>query len=157
MSQTMSGNWHVKCLFSWPNVIFKNYITGEFAERRLDWIFIVSQKKSAADGRGGGPLTSWLVANAPWLYVDSKKMIKMNLFTKQKKQTHRLQKQTYGFQRGKVGERDGLGLGRSTWTSWYMEWMVNEDLLYSTGNPTQYSVLTYVGKESGKEWIDVYI
>ena len=31
-----------------------------------------------------------------------KKMIKMNLFTKQK-QTHRLQKQTYGYQRGKVG------------------------------------------------------
>ena len=30
------------------------------------------------------------------------KMIQVNLFTKQK-QTHRLQKQTYGYQRGKVG------------------------------------------------------
>ena len=31
----------------------------------------------------------------------------MNLFTKQK-QTHRHRKQTYGYQRGKVGERDKL-------------------------------------------------
>ena len=31
-----------------------------------------------------------------------KKMIQMNLFTKQK-QTHRLRKQTYGYQRGKPG------------------------------------------------------
>ena len=36
-------------------------------------------------------------------------MIEMNLFTKQK-QTHRLQKQTYGYQRGKVGGRDKLGV-----------------------------------------------
>ena len=32
----------------------------------------------------------------------------MNLFTKQK-QTHRLRKQTYGYQRGKMG-RDTLGV-----------------------------------------------
>ena len=36
------------------------------------------------------------------LYVESKKVIQMNLFTKQK-QTHRLRKQTYDYQRGKVG------------------------------------------------------
>ena len=42
------------------------------------------------------------------LYVESKKMIQMDLFTKQK-QTHSLQKQTYGYQRGKVGGRDKLG------------------------------------------------
>ena len=35
-------------------------------------------------------------------------MIQMNLFTKQK-QTHRLRKQTYGYQRGKLGGRDKLG------------------------------------------------
>ena len=34
------------------------------------------------------------------LYVESKKKIQMNLFTKQK-QTHRPQKQTYGYQRGR--------------------------------------------------------
>ena len=38
-------------------------------------------------------------------FVESKQMIQMNLFTKQK-QTHRHRKQTYGDQRGKgVGER----------------------------------------------------
>ena len=33
----------------------------------------------------------------------------MSLFRKQK-QTHRLRKQTYGYQRGKVGGKDGLEL-----------------------------------------------
>ena len=37
----------------------------------------------------------------------------------------------------------------------YMEWMVNRDLLYSTEKSTQYSVITYVGKNSEKEWIYV--
>ena len=36
------------------------------------------------------------------------KMIQINLFTKQE-QTHRLGKQTYGYQRGKVVGRDKLG------------------------------------------------
>ena len=31
------------------------------------------------------------------------------------------------------------------------------DLLYSTGNSTQYSVITDMGKESEKEWIYVYV
>ena len=35
-------------------------------------------------------------------HMISRKMTQMNLFTKQK-QTPRLQKQTYGYQRGKVG------------------------------------------------------
>ena len=38
-----------------------------------------------------------------------KKMIPMNLFTKQK-QTHRHRKQTYGYQKGKVGGRHKLGV-----------------------------------------------
>ena len=44
------------------------------------------------------------------LYVESlKKKIQMNLFTKQK-QTHSLQKQTYGYQRGNMWGRDKLGV-----------------------------------------------
>ena len=31
--------------------------------------------------------------------------------------------------------------------------MINKDLLYSTGNSTQYSVITYIGKEFDKEQI----
>ena len=41
------------------------------------------------------------------LYVESKKMIQMNLFTEQK-QTHRLRKQTYGYQSEKGVGRDKL-------------------------------------------------
>ena len=33
----------------------------------------------------------------------------------------------------------------------------SKDLLYNTGNSTQYSVMTYMGKESKKEWMYVYI
>ena len=40
---------------------------------------------------------------------------------------------------------------------WYMEWMVNRDLLYRTGNSTQYSVITCIVKESEAEWICVYM
>ena len=29
--------------------------------------------------------------------------------------------------------------------------------MYSTGNSTQYSVMTYMGKESKKEWTNVYV
>ena len=34
--------------------------------------------------------------------------------------------------------------------------LANRDLLYSTVNSTQYSVIIYVGKESEKEWMCVY-
>ena len=44
----------------------------------------------------------------------------------------------------------GFGIGMHILL--YMEWIVNEDLPYSSGNSTQYSVITYVGKESEKEW-----
>ena len=38
-----------------------------------------------------------------------------------------------------------------------MEELPNGDLLYSTGNPTQYAVIIYMGKEYEKEWICMYI
>ena len=34
---------------------------------------------------------------------------------------------------------------------------LKQDLLYSTGNSTLYSVITYMGKESKKEWIHVQV
>ena len=39
----------------------------------------------------------------------------------------------------------------------YIKWITNKDLLYSTGNSTQYSVMIYTGKESKKEGIYVYV
>ena len=45
----------------------------------------------------------------------------MDLFTK-KRQTHRLRKQTYGFQRGKVGEgRDKWVFGIDVYTSTHLK------------------------------------
>ena len=41
-------------------------------------------------------------------------------------------------------------------TRLYIKQITNKDLLYSTGNSTQYSVMAYMGKESKKEWIYVY-
>ena len=37
----------------------------------------------------------------------------------------------------------------------YIKEINNKDLLYSTGNNTQYLVITYNGKESKKEYISV--
>ena len=72
----------------------------------------------------------------------------MQIYAEQK-QTHRLWKQTYGYQRGQVE------LAYAYCNT--MEWMASRGLLYSTGNCTQYSVTTYVGKESEREWICVYV
>ena len=38
-----------------------------------------------------------------------------------------------------------------THTLLYVRQITNKDLLYSTGNSTQYSVIIYMGKESEKE------
>ena len=40
--------------------------------------------------------------------------------------------------------------GTGICTLLYMEWMVNRNLLYSTGNCTQYSVITYIEKNLKK-------
>ena len=37
----------------------------------------------------------------------------------------------------------------------HIKGITNKDLLYSTGNSTQYSVMAYMGKESKKEYITV--
>ena len=74
----------------------------------------------------------------------------MNLFTKQK-QTYRYQKQTYGYQSRNAEGRDKSGAGINIHTLLYIREIINKDLLYSTGNVTQYSVITYMRKESEKE------
>ena len=39
----------------------------------------------------------------------------------------------------------------------YIKQITNNNLLYSTGNSSQYSVMTYIGEESKKEWIYEYV
>ena len=36
------------------------------------------------------------------------------------------------------------------YTPLYIKYVINKDVLYSTGNSTQYSVITYMGKEFEK-------
>ena len=54
----------------------------------------------------------------------------------------------------------GKRWGGKNWEIWidiytliYTKQIINNDLLYSTGNFTQYSVIAYMGKESIKEWL----
>ena len=81
----------------------------------------------------------------------------MNLFTKQK-QTHRFRKQTYSYQRGKRW-KGGINqeVGIDIYTILYIKQVTNKNLMYSTRNSAQYTVLTYMGKESKKEWIQEHI
>ena len=57
------------------------------------------------------------------------------------------------------GQGGGIGweFGTDMYTLLYLKQITNKDLLYSTGNSAQYSVITYMGKESEKEWMYVYV
>ena len=48
-------------------------------------------------------------------------------------------------------------IGMDIYTLLYIKQVTNKDLLYSIGNPTQYFVMTYTGKESKKEQIYVHV
>ena len=48
-------------------------------------------------------------------------------------------------------------IGIDIYTPLYIKQITNKNLLYSTGNSTQYCVMTYMGKESKKEWLFVYV
>ena len=60
----------------------------------------------------------------------------MNLFTKQ------TDSQTYGYQRGRMGEGTVKEFGIDMYTLLYLKWITNKDLLYSTENSAQYCVTT---------------
>ena len=55
------------------------------------------------------------------------------------------------------GGRDKLGVWDQQIHTTIYKTDNQQDLLYSTGSFTQYSVITYMGKESEKEWIYVYV
>ena len=68
----------------------------------------------------------------------------MNLFTKQK--------QTTDFENKPIVTKGETWQGGiNIHTLLYIKQITNNDLLYSTGNSTQYSVITYMGKEPEKE------
>ena len=51
--------------------------------------------------------------------------------------------------------RDKLEIGIDIYTPLYIKEITNKGLRYSTGNSTQYSVMTCMGKESKRDWIHV--
>ena len=63
-----------------------------------------------------------------------------------------IQKTNLWLPKGKGGGGVNQEFGNNPYTLLYIK-QVNEDLLYSTGNYSQYLVITYKGKESEKEYI----
>ena len=59
--------------------------------------------------------------------------------------------------KGESGGGDKLGDGIDVYTLLYITQITNKNLLYSTGNSTQYSVMAYKEKESKKKWTYVYV
>ena len=59
--------------------------------------------------------------------------------------------------RGGRGEGMDWEFGISRCKLLYIEWIKNKVLLYSTGNCTQYFVITCKGKEPEKEYLSIYI
>ena len=64
-------------------------------------------------------------------------------------------KQIYGT-KGESGGGMNQEFGINTYTLLYLKQIINKDLLHNTGNSTQYSVRTYKGKESEKEYTHTY-
>ena len=62
-------------------------------------------------------------------------------------QTQKIKGEVYG---GGINQESGIDI----YSLLYII-MINKALLYSTGNSTHYSVVTYTRKESAKEWIYV--
>ena len=58
---------------------------------------------------------------------------------------------------GRVGGGINREIGIDIYTLLYIKQITNKDLLYSTGNSTQYSVMTYTGKECKKIKVDICI
>ena len=60
--------------------------------------------------------------------------------------------------RGKKGwGRINWEIGTDIYTLLYIKEITNKDLLFSTRNSSQYSVMTCMGKQSKKEWRYIYI
>ena len=81
-------------------------------------------------------------------------MIQTNLFTRQ---IPRLQKRYMVTKGERCDGGINLKFQIKKCTLLYMKYIINKDLLYSTENSTQYSVIIYMGKESEKECIYVYV
>ena len=81
--------------------------------------------------------------------------ILLTLFTEQKP-SHRCRTQTQVSGR-KAGRGINWETGIDIYTLLYIKLITSKDLLYSTGNYTQYSVMAYKGKEPKVLRVDIYV
>ena len=56
-----------------------------------------------------------------------------------------------------LGEEVVRELGMDMYTLLYLKWVNNRDLLYSTWDSAQCFVASWMGEESGGEWIHVCV
>ena len=78
--------------------------------------------------------------------------VKKNKNNQQNSNSHRCRQQTYGC----WGERINWEIGIDIHTLLYIKSITNKYFLHCTENSPQYSEMTYMGKESKEEWINVY-
>ena len=88
--------------------------------------------------------------------LKKKKMIQMNLPTKQK-QTHWFWEWAYSCQREGWGEGIVREFGMDMYTLLYLTWVTDKDLLHSTWNSAQYYVAAWMVGEFGGKWIHEYV
>ena len=82
-------------------------------------------------------------------------MIQMNLLTKGNRITDVENKPVVN--KEELGERINEETGIDIYALLHIKQITTKDLLYSTGNSTQYPVTVYLGKESKKEWLCGYV
>ena len=93
------------------------------------------------------------------LYVESKKNCTNELYLENRSRVTDVENKVMvawvGGGKGKGGINREIEIDR--YTQLYVKQVTNKDLLYGTGNSFQYSAMIYMGKESEKERLYVYI
>ena len=56
-----------------------------------------------------------------------------------------------------MGEGTVRKLEMDIYTLVFLKWIINKDLLYSTGDSVQCYVAAWIGRESGGEWMHVCV
>ena len=96
--------------------------------------------------------------NIKWyhLYMKSKKKKSYKrTYLQNRNRLKRHRRQTYGYQKGKVGRWGGINqeFVIHIYTLLYIKQISYKDLLQNTGNYIQYLIVTYSGKEFEKEYL----
>ena len=89
------------------------------------------------------------------IYEIQKKKSYKRTYLQNRNRLKRHRRQTYGYQKGKVGRRGGINqeFVINIYTLLYIKQISNKDLLQNTGNYIQYLIVTYSGKEFEKEYL----